>query len=180
MTRFLWITALYVLGFALASFNQQATNQSTTDQVLSSADSVVAYAFNISSGANSEVMLDGASSHAIIDLQGALAHNIYLKRSCNAEQQNELLTALLDTSNYTSAHSTCWNPRMGLVYYANAQPIAHASVCLECSQIALSAALGEATYAVDKTMTLGLSPTGMATWSSLCSQLELLACEQYD
>jgi len=112
------------------------------------------------------------SGKAIIDENGELNPTVKKEK----ELDEDLIKAFLKTINkektYGGESTRCFKPRLGVVFYNGATPVAHISICFECSQQVSTPAILAYTQAPNS----GYSEEGFRTLTGFCRQLGFGQC----
>lgn len=143
----------------------QAVSLDSLGQVITKADSVVAYNWNDRDGNPANVY------HHIVDFYGQFSDRINQVITLNAGQQSTLSSILTDSSNFEGSNSSCFIPHIAFVYYRQGKIIGQSNVCFFCAGV----------KSVPKSTT-ALSAAGVRVLRDFCGAvgLELLAAEDLD
>jgi hypothetical protein len=95
-------------------------------------DKVVAYSYN------------GEGSIEIIGENGELAKNITKQVELSRSQVQSFTNLLCDDSTYGGDIAACFDPHLGVVFYAENKPTAYVSVCLDCNYLVSSVEIPDA------------------------------------
>jgi len=71
----------------------------------------------------------------IVDDKGQLAKSISKNVELDKENVSRLISKLGDSKSYGAPTSACFDPHLGIVYYAQGKIVGHITICLDCNRL---------------------------------------------
>lgn len=110
----------------------------------------------------------------IIDKEGELNPTVKKERRLNKKEITNFLSVINNEDTYGGIYTRCFRPRLGIVFYDGTIPIAHISICFECSQ--QSSSLKIKAYATAPVGEHGYSEEGFRNLTTFCRKLGFGQC----
>lgn len=114
------------------------------------------------------------NGRSIITDKGELNPTVKKAKELNTAEIDLFLKAINDDNTYGGVYTRCFKPRLGVVFYDKGNPVAHVSICFECSQ-QHSSPLIQA-YANTPVEAHGYSEEGLRKLTGFCRQLGFGQC----
>jgi len=162
----LLLIALFVFRCAAPTEEPTDTKQEKKAVVFPDASftSVVAYHF------------EDLQGNPIIDRKGQLNPSVKKEKKLDQEEIAFLLQTLNNNDTYGGAYTRCFKPRLGIVFYDKTTPVAHVSICFECSQLHASPLIKA--YSEAPIGQHGYSELGLRKLTSFCHKLGFGQCSE--
>lgn len=78
---------------------------------------------------------EGEKAGTVINSKGKLVSTVVKKVQLDSITIQKLDQKLSDKKSYGGSTAFCFDPHLGIVYYANDKVIAHVSICLSCNRL---------------------------------------------
>lgn len=112
----------------------------------------------------------------IIDKKGKLNPSVKKEKQLDQTEIDFLLQTLNNNDTYGGAYTRCFKPRLGIVFYDKMEPVAHVSICFECSQQHAQPMIKA--YSEAPIGQHGYSELGLRKLTSFCHKLGFGQCSE--
>lgn len=162
--QFLLFSILFLILSSCGNSSSNSTSESEKGVVFPNATytKVVAYHF------------EDLSGNGIIDDKGQLNPTVKKEKELEPDQIEDFLKLINNEKTYGGEYTRCFKPRLGVVFYNGKNPVAHISICFECSQQVSTPTILAYTNAPNGSF--GYSEEGFRALTSFCRQLGFGQC----
>lgn len=110
----------------------------------------------------------------IIDKMGVLNPTVKKERILKKNEIANFLSIINNEATYGGIYTRCFRPRLGIVFYSKTIPVAHISICFECSQQSSSKVIKA--YTAAPIGEHGYSEEGFRQLTTFCRKLGFGQC----